>query len=123
MQQSTSTQNQLDDLIIHSGTSDAEVIQARMDEKGHTHNTLKKRIDDSFDEVTSQLAQTERMVKINSNFTRYGKLKFPVGFNKNLPFDLYRDFDGMIKHTFDINTLKAVTSNVYLKRQGGDDSN
>src|SRR5699024_12452221 len=43
-QQSTNTQKQLDDLIIHSGTSDAEVIQARAGEP-----LLKDRLDKSED--------------------------------------------------------------------------
>lgn len=52
---SESTQEQLDNIIIDSGTSDAEVIQARTDGKGVTHTTLKKRIDNNLEEVTHQL--------------------------------------------------------------------
>lgn len=62
--QSTSTQEQLDNIIIDSGTSDAEVIQARTDEKGVSHATLKNRIDDGFTGVKTQLAETDNKLNV-----------------------------------------------------------
>lgn len=44
-QKSDSTQQQLDNIVIESGTSDAEVIQARTDAEGTTYNLLKNRLD------------------------------------------------------------------------------
>src|SRR5699024_6415763 len=62
-QQSTSTQKQLDDLIIYSGTSDAEVIQARGDEP-----LLKDRLDKSDDKLQRIESVTQKeSVKINSD--------------------------------------------------------
>jgi hypothetical protein len=43
---SESTQNQLDDVIIESGTSDAETIEARTNSRGKTFDILRDRIND-----------------------------------------------------------------------------
>lgn len=51
---SESTQTQLDTIVIE-GDSSVEAAQARVDEKGESHPTLKARIDDGFSEVTEQL--------------------------------------------------------------------
>lgn len=40
-----SVQNQLDDLVIESGNSNAEVVQMRTDENGVTYTTAKERVD------------------------------------------------------------------------------
>lgn len=40
-----SVQQQINTIIAESGTSDAEVLQARIDLKGNTHSVLKERID------------------------------------------------------------------------------
>lgn len=50
-----STQTQLDTIVIE-GDSSVEAAQARVDEKGESHPTLKARIDDGFTSVTSQLS-------------------------------------------------------------------
>src|SRR5690625_643965 len=52
---SESTQTQLDQVVI-DGDSSVEAAQARVDEKGQSHTTLKDRIDDGFTKVNSQLA-------------------------------------------------------------------
>src|SRR5690625_2974976 len=59
---SESTQTQLDTIVIE-GDSSVEAAQARVDEKGQSHTTLKKRIDDGFTKVTSQLADIVTNVK------------------------------------------------------------
>ena len=55
---SESTQTQLDTIVI-DGDSSVEAAQARVDEKGDPHPTLKARIDDGFEKTNQQLAQTE----------------------------------------------------------------
>jgi len=62
LSQSESTQTQLDTLIINSGTSDAETLQARVDPNGHAFSTLKDRLDSEFIEVTTDLGQ--RMINV-----------------------------------------------------------
>lgn len=56
---SESTQTQLDTIVIE-GDSSVEAAQARVDEKGVGHTTLKDRIDDGFTKVTSQLNDTKQ---------------------------------------------------------------
>jgi len=54
---SESTQTQLDTIVI-DGDSSVEAAQARVDEKGDPHPTLKARIDDGFEKTNQQLAET-----------------------------------------------------------------
>ncbi len=54
---SESTQTQLDTIVIE-GDSSVEAAQARVDERGESHTTLKARIDDGFTSVKTQLAET-----------------------------------------------------------------
>lgn len=54
---SESTQEQLNQVVI-DGDSSVEAAQARVDEKGQSHDTLKDRIDDGFTKVNTQLAET-----------------------------------------------------------------
>src|SRR5690625_3974772 len=53
---SESTQTQLDTIVI-DGDSSVEAAQARVDEKGVPHPTLKARIDDGMNSVNQQLAE------------------------------------------------------------------
>src|SRR5690625_389634 len=53
---SESTQTQLDTIVI-DGDSSVEAAQARVDEKGVPHPTLKARIDDGFEKTSQQLAE------------------------------------------------------------------
>ena len=57
---SENTQTQLDTIVIN-GDSSVEAAQARVDEKGVGHTTLKDRIDDGFTKVTSQLNDTREL--------------------------------------------------------------
>ena len=50
-----SVQTQFNQVVIE-GDSSVEAAQARVDEKGESHDTLKARIDNGFTSVTSQLA-------------------------------------------------------------------
>ncbi|MDF2724269.1 MAG: hypothetical protein K0Q59_3944 [Paenibacillus sp.] len=57
-----------------------------------------------------------------TDFVEYGQLKLPDDFPKALPFDLFRDFDGKIKHNFDFEVVKNGYPNVYLNGVSGTDS-
>src|SRR5690625_4654809 len=52
---SESTQTQLDTIVVN-GDSSVEAAQARVDEKGVPHPTLKARINDGFEKTSQQLA-------------------------------------------------------------------
>src|SRR5690625_2674295 len=62
---SESTQTQLDTIVI-DGDSSVEAAQARVDEKGVPHPTLKARIDDGMNSVNQQLAQTKKVINVQS---------------------------------------------------------
>jgi|GEM_PF-2373970 len=62
---SESTQTQLDTIVI-DGDSSVEAAQARVDEKGVPHPTLKARIDDGLNSVNQQLAETDERIKRNA---------------------------------------------------------
>lgn len=69
---SESTQTQLDTIVI-DGDSSVEAAQARVDEKGVSHSTLKARIDDGFEKTTAQLADIEEDLEQRSvNVKRFG---------------------------------------------------
>src|SRR5690606_25495867 len=58
---SESTQTQLDTIVIE-GDSSVEAAQARVDERGESHTTLKARIDDGFTDVKAQLSDIALIV-------------------------------------------------------------
>src|SRR5690625_4256142 len=62
---SESTQTQLD-TIVTDGDSSVEAAQARVDEKGVPHPTLKARSDDGLNSVNQQLAETDERIKRNA---------------------------------------------------------
>src|SRR5690625_2025304 len=72
---SESTQTQLDTIVI-DGDSSVEAAQARVDEKGVPHPTLKARIDDGMNSVNQQLAETETFFKKESMINR--KARKPI---------------------------------------------
>lgn len=59
---SESTQTQLDTIVI-DGDSSVEAAQARVDEKGVPHTTLKARIDDGFEKTSQQLAENTKDIR------------------------------------------------------------
>src|SRR5690625_1494510 len=71
---SESTQTQLDTIVI-DGDSSVEAAQARVDEKGVPHPTLKARIDDGMDSVNQQLAETDKFRHYESMVSRKKPLK------------------------------------------------
>src|SRR5690625_6118081 len=60
---SESTQTQLDTIVI-DGDSSVEAAQARVDENGVPHPTLKARIDDGMNSVNQQLAESENKLDV-----------------------------------------------------------
>src|SRR5690625_3862585 len=54
---SESTQTQLDTIVI-DGDSSVDAAQAKVEEKGESHPTIKARIDDGMNSVNQQLADT-----------------------------------------------------------------
>ena len=62
---SESTQEQLDQVVIE-GDSSVEAAQARVDTEGNIHQTLKERLDYEHSSVTSQLAETSKVVNVES---------------------------------------------------------
>lgn len=61
LSQSQDTQAQLDQIVIE-GDSSVEAAQARVDEDGTAHSTLKARLDSGFTEVNQQLADTNASI-------------------------------------------------------------
>ena len=60
---SKSVQSQFNQVVI-DGDSSVEAAQARVDASGHANPTLKARLDKEHNEVTAQLAQTERVFDV-----------------------------------------------------------
>ena len=58
-----SVQNQINTLIAESGTSDAEVLQARTDLIGVTHDVLKTRLDNSDERIALEMAQSGKIAE------------------------------------------------------------
>src|SRR5690625_2085592 len=52
---------------VVEGDSSVEAAQARVDEKGQSHTTLKERIDDGFTKVNTQLAEKVDQVSFNAS--------------------------------------------------------
>src|SRR5690625_232189 len=67
---SESTQTQLDTIVI-DGDSSVEAAQARVDEKGVPHPTLKARIDDGMNSVNQQLADTVEQTMVSRRALNY----------------------------------------------------
>lgn len=102
---SESTQSQLDTIVIE-GDSSVEAAQARVDEKGDSHSTLKDRIDDGFTKTNAQLADTGKFMRQSlsqgqgdsdgvyvlfvlddGKIEDYTKIK-PIAESKNVPFNI-----------------------------------
>lgn len=65
-EKSDDTQTQLNAVIKRATDSDAMSAQAAVDAKGVTKPTLKKRLDDDYNEVTSQLAESMKKTDVLS---------------------------------------------------------
>lgn len=69
---------------------------------------------------TSQISNLSNDVK-RTDFIRRGKVKLPPSVKKTLPFELYRDYDLLVKHTFNISSKIQGTS-VYVNSDTGNDT-
>lgn len=93
LNKSESTQEQLNQVVI-DGDSSVEAAQARVDEKGQTHSTLKDRIDDGFTKVNTQLAKKANQSEVD----RLGDIKADKAYVENI----FTNLDGLeIKGGFD----------------------
>src|SRR5690625_14801 len=105
---SESTQTQLDTIVI-DGDSSVEAAQARVDEKGVPHPTLKARIDDGMNSVNQQLAQTGLYV------TNFGAIGDGVT-------DDTDNINQAISHAYDNGINKVVVPNgTYMINVDSDD--
>lgn len=115
-------QGQVDALVI-SGDSSPAAAQAAVDSNGVNKGTLKKRLDDDYNEVTTQLAESTMDKENLKAAIEYGEIKLPSDFPA-LPFFLYRDNDGRIKHSHDMNQYKLnLTATYYVSKSTGLDTN
>ena len=105
---SESTQTQLDTIVIN-GDSSVEAAQARVDEKGVGHTTLKDRIDDGFTKVTSQLSET---VKDGVTLSEFSSVQEAIdhAVSKNLP-NIFLDVPDINLHNVDFKNLNVIGSN------------
>lgn len=64
LQQDTNNLNtRLDNLILNSGDSSAEVVDARVDSDGKTYTTLKERLDTETSELKSEFVPKQMVHK------------------------------------------------------------
>ena len=105
---SENTQTQLNTIVIN-GDSSVEAAQARVDEKGVGHTTLKDRIDDGFTNVTSQLSET---VKDGVTLSEFSSVQEAIDYavSKNLP-NIFLDVSDINLHNVDFKNLNVIGSN------------
>ena len=110
---SESTQTQLDTIVIE-GDSSVEAAQARVDEKGQSHTTLKKRIDDGFTKVTSQLAHEAQQREEDFGYLEVNKASHDYVDNKISNLDGL-NFKGAFNTVQDLeNAYPSGTSGLYV---------
>ncbi|BDH62106.1 hypothetical protein MTP04_22360 [Lysinibacillus sp. PLM2] len=71
--------------------------------------------------LTAHLVESKNLGLIGS--LKYGKMELPSDFEHNLNFDLYRDVDGKIKHTFNFESLTSDYTIFYIDGVNGIQSN
>lgn len=113
---SESTQTQLDTIVI-DGDSSVEAAQARVDEKGVPHPTLKARIDDGLNSVNQQLAQIVYDIK------SYGAIGDGVTDDTQAIQELYNSLSGgdtlyIPAGTFLISNLVFDRDDVFIRSHG-----
>src|SRR5690625_710165 len=140
---SESTQTQLDTIVI-DGDSSVEAAQARVDEKGLPHPTLKARIDDGMNSVNQQLAETATetqlgRVKVDGKSIVSNNEGIVSTKNNMQPVATPVDFewqdhplvdkiftDGLGNYfirDFDLSKFKPLGNVYYVDPKNGDDSN
>lgn len=93
------------DAVVANVTIDSEVILARGAEA-----TLPNRLDKFGAQINSLDAEAD----LRNGAISYGLLTLPTDFPHSLPFNLYRDFDGRIKHDYDMTALFETTADQTL---------
>lgn len=87
-------------------------------------NRLSNELRNISKEVTSRLDEKSIEIDMKTTFARYGKTKLPEDFpRKNIPFEIYRDFDGLMKHTADLDKFEENAGHIHIKGYTGSDSN
>lgn len=118
---SQQTQKQLDNIVIGSGTSDAETIQARGD-----HDLLYQRLDSSDQEMAEKARELENTRLLTLSYTKFGSVWLPPDYVdfiiSTLPFNLFRDFTGRIKHDFNFEKQMHGTK-IYIRKFDSDNQN
>jgi hypothetical protein len=90
---SESVQTQLNTIIIDSGTSDAETLQARTDVDGFVYTTVKERIDAE----QTKLKNLQSSTLADYKKTQFERSVFPYGVNKSLANNAHRHFGKILK--------------------------
>ena len=93
-----------------------EVVNARGNE-----STLNARLERDNQEVNTKLTQTEERMKLSS-YKKYGEIQLPSDFNHDIDFRIWRDYDGKIKHNFNIDNYITGYTNFYIS-ENGDNTN
>lgn len=115
------TNKRLDNLIADSGTSDAEVIDARVNIEGEAKDTLKDRID-----AVEQTAvnASEKSALYNKLYSTLSAYSVPEKLNINVPFDIQTSQNGEVVTNYDVAENKIpVTKTYYVDVEKGDNSN
>ena len=114
-------QAQLNELVVSSGESDAEVLQARVDANGETSSTLKERIDKVQNEVKDSAQKSELYNKIYGTLT---PLAVPNNLGLVAPFKIETAINGNVAHNYDVAVNKVpVTKTYYVDSTNGSNTN
>lgn len=114
-------QSQINELIISSGESDAEVIQARVDAKGGTNSTLKERIDKVEINIDDVAKKSEMYNKVYGTASPY---TIPNNLGVIVPFNVYTSLNGKYEIDYDVSVNKVpVNKTYYVDVKNGNNSN
>ena len=114
-------QEQINQLVIDKGQSDAEVTQARVDINGVASDTLKERID----KVQSNIEDSSRKSALyNKVYGVLNNLKVPYDLKVTVPFNIQYALNGSVKVNYDVSVNKnPVEKRYYVDIKKGDNSN
>lgn len=129
-------ETEFDQLIINAGSSNAEIVQARVGQGGSSYSSLKERLDkenekteSKFEEVDSQLEQKtthfEELKKqiLKDNLGELKLYKFPTEFGwDNAPITIFNDGEHFYTD-FDVSNYKNISTNTYYVSPTGNNSN
>jgi hypothetical protein len=115
---SDDTQQQLNNIVINNGESDAEVLQAR-----GSYSVLNERLEAADMQLAEKVSQEELTQEVNIIDIEYGLIELPTDFPHSLPFDVTVIDENTIEHKFDIETYKVGAGRVYLDWWTGADTN